>query len=66
MTNEWKYEEGAGPLKARIKQRICSERTIPLKNRTLEEVLNPQPEASVVFKRLLDTWRGVTVKEHGG
>ena len=66
MTNEWKYEEGAGPLKTRIKQRICSERTIPLKNRTLEEVLNPQPEASVVFKRLLDTWRGVTVKEHGG
>ena len=54
VTNEWVYEAGAGPLKSRIKQRFSIERSIPLKNRTLAEVLNPQPEASLVMKRLLD------------
>ena len=42
VTNEWVYEEGSGPLKARIRQRINNERSIPLKNRTLAEVLSPQ------------------------
>ena len=54
VTNEWVYEAGAGPLKSRIKQRFFSERSIPLKNRTLAEVISPQPEASLVMKRLLD------------
>ena len=56
VTNEWKYVEGSGPLKARVQQRICMERKIPLKNRTLAEVLNPQPEASLVIKRLLESF----------
>ena len=54
VTNEWKYVESAGPVRTRVQQRIASERTIPLKNRTLAEILDPQPEASVVIKRLLD------------
>ena len=54
VTNEWKYDAGLGPLKDRVQQRISMERKIPLKNRTLAEVLNPQPEASFVMKRLLD------------
>jgi len=31
-----------------------SERCIPLKNRTMSEVLNPQPEVSAVIQRLWD------------
>ena len=53
VTNEWVYDAGPGLLKTRIRQRIMTERSIPLKNRTLTEVLNPQPEASVVMQRLL-------------
>ena len=57
VTNEWKYiEGGSGPLKTRVQQRSCTERMIPLKNRTLAEVLNPQPEASLVIKRLLESF----------
>ena len=57
VTNEWEYE--ANPtleLKSRIRERRKpqNEQCIPLKNRTLAEVLDPQPEASAVIKRLLD------------
>ena len=55
VTNEWVYDHQPDkPLKSRIQQRLTTERGIPLKNRTLAETLDPQPEASVVFKRLLD------------
>ena len=58
VTNEWVYDDQpTKPLKSRITQRLISERGIPLKNRTLPDVLNPQPDASVVFKRLLDSGR---------
>ena len=52
VTNEWVYDvAGCGPLKSRISQRISHERSIPLKNRTLAEVLNPQvgPFSSFLF-----------------
>ena len=54
VTNEWVYDAGPGLLKARIQQRIMTERSIPLKSRTLSEVLDPQPAASAVIKKLLD------------
>ena len=57
VTNEWEYSaDPALELKSRIRQRRMpqNERSIPLKNRTLAEVLDPQPEASAVIKRLLD------------
>ena len=58
VTNEWVYDHQPDkPLKSRVQQRLITERGIPLKNRTLGETLDPQPQASVVFKRLLD--RGV-------
>ena len=60
VTNEWVYDDQpTKPLKSRITQRLISERGIPLKSRTLSEVLELQPDASVVFKRLLD--RGITM-----
>ena len=62
VTNEWVYaDEPTKPLKSRITQRLITERGIPLKNRTLSEVLDPQPEASVVFKRLLDFTSSIQV-----
>jgi len=54
VTNEWKYDSEACWLKDRFQQRFCSEHSIPLKRRTLEETLNPQPDATVVIKNLLD------------
>ena len=53
MTNEWVYTPGPGPVGDRITQRRITERSIPLKHRTLAEVLDPQPRASAVIHRLL-------------
>ena len=54
-------------VKDRIRQRINNDHGVPLKFRTLAEVLNPQPDASVVIKRLLD-WidRVDTASQIGG
>ena len=49
VTNEWTYDSDNG-----LQQKRSSERTIPIKHRTVAETLDPQPRASVVFKRLLD------------
>ena len=58
VTNEWVYDDQpTKPLKSRITQRLITDRGIPLKNRALPQVLDPQPDASVVFKRLLDSGR---------
>ena len=54
VTADWKYERSMAKVVDRIQQKFCNERTVPLKFRTLAEVLNPQPEAHVVFQRLLD------------
>ena len=54
ITGEWKYDKTKARLKDRIDQKFCNERSIPLKFRTLAECLNPQPDAQVVFRRLLD------------
>ena len=66
VTNEWVYDDQpTKPLKSRITQRLISERGIPLKNRTLPDVLNPQPDASVVFKRLLESGRTIIPVQSG-
>ena len=54
ITGEWKYDRTKARLKDRIDQKFCNERSVPLKFRTLAECLNPQPDAQVVFRRLLD------------
>ena len=53
VTNEWVYSPGPGPVADRITQKRITERSIPLKHRTLAEVLDPQPRASAVIHRLL-------------
>ena len=54
MTGDWKYDRSKLRLKDRIDQKYNHERSVPLKFRTLAETLNPQPDAHVVFQRLLD------------
>ena len=54
VTGEWVYIPGEGSIAERLTPRWNSERTIPLKHRKFAEVLNPQPEASVVIHNLLD------------
>ncbi len=49
VTNEWIYDSQQG-----LQQKRLSERMVPIKHRTLAETLDPQPRASVVFRRLLD------------
>ena len=53
VTGEWEYTPGDGPVSTRITHKWSAERTIPLKCRTLAEVLNPQPQASAVIQNLL-------------
>ena len=57
VTGEWVYTPGDGPVSHRIVPKWSSERNIPLKCRTLAEVLNPQPQASAVIRNLLG-WIG--------
>ena len=55
LDNEREYDaDPTMELKSRIRQLRMTERSIPLKNRTLAEVLDPQLEASTVIKKLLD------------
>ena len=54
MTGEWVYTPGDGLVPTRTIQTWAAERNIPLKCRTLAEVLNPQPQAAAVIRNLLD------------
>ena len=54
VTGDWKYDPSKARLNDRIDQKYNHERSVPLKFRTLAECLNPQPDAHVVFQRLLN------------
>ena len=54
VTKEWVYDPEPTRLRDRIKPRIVSEKSVPLRHRTLAEVLNPMPDASAVIGKLLD------------
>ena len=57
VTNEWQYAHTATNAFAdRIQQRQFKkdDKSVPLNFRDLEGCLDPQPEASVVIRRLLD------------
>ena len=54
VTADWKYERSMAKVVDRIQQKFSNERSVPLRFRTLAESLNPQPDAHVVFQRLLD------------
>lgn len=54
VTNEWCYEPHHPRFVNRIQQRNFTEKSVPLRWRTLAECLDPQPEALEVIKALLD------------
>ncbi len=63
VTNEWIYDPS---LPERFAQRRMTERTIPMRHRTLAEVLDPQPTASAVIHRLLGWIDGVDIASQTG
>ena len=55
VTGEWVYDAAAlGEYRDRLKPKFNSEHTVPVKARKLSEILDPQPQASVVIRKLLD------------
>jgi hypothetical protein len=63
---EWIYDPEPTRLRDRIKTRSTSEKMVPLRHRTLAEVLNPMPAASVVISKLLDYISRVDVASQTG
>ena len=53
VTGEWQYQRGGASVQDRIVQKRLEERRIPLKHRTMQEVLDPMPRASEVIQKLL-------------
>ena len=53
VTRDFVYDKEMPRVRARIRAKTDHERTIMLKFRTLEDILNPQPQASIVISRLL-------------
>ena len=56
-TDEWEVSDGPGDIPAgkySLRRKFNLERTIPISYRTLEEIMNPQPELMKNMKRLLD------------
>ena len=58
VTNEFVYTHGdVGEFLDRFAPRLMSDRALPVKHRILSEVINPQPEAMMVIRKLLN-WIG--------
>ena len=49
VTGEWEYDRSKARLVDRLQQKFSNERSVPLRFRTLAEMLNPQPEAQVII-----------------
>ena len=55
VTNEWVYTPTAdGDMRSRLTQRLVKERTVPVVLKDLYEVIDAQPRALAVIKKLLD------------
>ena len=55
VTNEWVYTPTAdGDMRSRLTQRLVKERTVPVVLKDLYEVIDAQPKALAVIKKLLD------------
>ena len=55
VTDEWIYSPTAGgSIRNRLKQRVIKEMSVPVELRSLEQIVNPQPRALAVIRKLLD------------
>ncbi len=66
VTREWIYDPEPTRLRDRIKPKFTSEKMVPLRHRTLAEILNPMPDASAVIAKLLDYISRVDVASQTG
>jgi len=68
VTNEFVCTHGSGgDIRDRFAPRLMSDRTLPVRHRVLSEVINPQPDAIQVIRKLL-TWIGAvdSASQRGG
>ncbi len=65
VSDEWGFIDYL-PLDDCFRQKYKKERSVPMKHKTLEETLSPQPVASRVLKRLLAWIDSVDVAAQGG
>ncbi len=54
VTMEFTYDEQEERVRNRLRPRVVNNRTFPVRNRALAEVLDPQPRCSAVLHRLLE------------
>ncbi len=55
VTNEWVYTPTAeGDIRSRLTQRVIKEMTVPVVLKPLEHIVNAQPRALAVIRKLLD------------
>ena len=53
VTREWVYDRQGPRLRDRFKVKFNNEQAIPVKLKSVEDIINPQPDAQVVIHRLL-------------
>ncbi len=67
MTNEFVYTHGSGgDIRDRFAPRLISDRTLPVRHRDLSEVINPQPDAIKVIRKLLNWIEAVDLASQRG
>ena len=66
VTGEWVYHKDASRLRDRLQVKFSNEHSTPVKLRRLEDILNPQPDAQVVIRRLLDWMDRVDLASQSG
>ena len=60
VTEDWEYAPAGSPraatrnVRSRLTRRVTEERRVPVRLRTLAEILDPQPQTAEVLHRLLD------------
>ncbi len=67
VTNEFVYTHGSGgDIRDRFAPRLMSDRTLPVRHRILSEVINPQPAATNVIRKLSDWIEAVDLASQQG
>ena len=54
VTEEFVYDEKQELVKNRLRPRTVNNKTLPVRNRPLADVLDPQPRCSAVLHQLLE------------
>jgi len=67
VTNEFVYTHGVGnDIRDRFAPRVIADRTVPVRHRDLSEVIIPQPDATMVIRKLLNWIEAVDLASQRG